>query len=298
MIDVQKVNDTKEKILSAIRTAGPSFPTRISREAGISPLFIGALLSEMVSEKKLVMSSMKVGSSPLYFVPGQEARLEGFTNYLNPKEKEAVARLKETHILDDEEQDPALRVALRKIKDFAIPITAHKEETEKLFWKFFTTTDDEAKKLIEKRISPLPEPAAPEERKNDTPHVEVQEPEKEQSEKKKEKKIVKEKKVSTWGRTIQEHLASKNIELLEELQAKAKEYNARIKIDTLLGAQEYLLLAKEKKKLTEDDLAIALHRAQLEKMPVLILTTGDLDKTARPYLDQWKNLLKLEKIKI
>src|SRR3989338_4401188 len=117
MIDLQKVNATKEKILSTIQASGPTFPTRISRETSVSPLFIGALLSEMVSEKKLVMSKMKVGSSPLYFLPGQEASLENFLQYLNGKEREAVEKLKEKQILDDSSEDPATRVALRKLRD-------------------------------------------------------------------------------------------------------------------------------------------------------------------------------------
>ncbi|MEK6858752.1 MAG: hypothetical protein AABX53_02470 [Nanoarchaeota archaeon] len=309
MIDVQKVNATKEKILNVIKTVGPSFPTRISREAGISPLFIGALLSEMLAEKKVMMSAMKVGSSPLYFLPGQEAQLENFTQYLNHKEREAVSRLKDSLILDDETQDPAIRVALRKLKDFAIPITVHESGTEKLFWKFFTTSDERAKEIIEPIVTPK-QHTDPRKNVEETPQTvqtvqaikeERREEEKEQMQprkvEKKEKAIKKAKEPSAFTRNVKEYLAAKEIEVLEDLPTKAKEYNARVRIDTLLGKQEYLLLAKEKKKLTEDDLAIALHKAQSEKMPALILTPGELDKTAKPYLDQWKNLLKLEKLK-
>lgn len=309
MIDVQKVNATKEKILNVIKTVGPSFPTRISREAGISPLFIGALLSEMLAEKKVMMSAMKVGSSPLYFLPGQEAQLENFTQYLNHKEREAVSRLKDSLVLDDEAQDPAIRVALRKLKDFAIPITVHERGTEKLFWKFFTTNDERAKEIIEPIVTPK-QYAEPERKIEEiapiaqAPHVkkeeaEVQEKEQIESKKieKKEKPLKKTKEPSAFSRNVKDYLAAKEIEILEDLPTKAKEYNAKVRIDTLLGKQEYLLLAKEKKKLTEDDLAIALHKAQTEKMPALILCPGELDKSAKPYLDQWKNLLKLEKLR-
>lgn len=292
MIDVQKVNATKNKILEVIKNAGPSFPTRISREAGISPLFIGALLSEMLSEKKLVMSAMKVGSSPLYYMIGQEPLLENFTQYLNHKEREAVTRLKEGKILDDELQDPAIRVALRKIKDFAIPITVSQDGVEKLYWKYFTTSDEEAKNLLE---PPAPKTLVKEriervQEKEMVTHVEPEEP------KRSEKKSKKEKKPSLFALSVKEYLSAKEMELLEELPTKAKEYNAKVRMDTLLGKQEILVLAREKKKITEDDLAIALHRAQSEKMPALILTPGDLDKAAKPYLETWKNLLKVERL--
>ena len=84
---------------------------------------------------------------------------------------------------------------------------------------------------------------------------------------------------------------------MQESSAKAKEYHAKVRVDTLFGKQDFLLIAKDKKKITEDDLAIALHKAQVEKMPSLIMAKGDLDKDAKLYLDQWKNLLKFEKLK-
>jgi hypothetical protein len=64
-----------------------------------------------------------------------------------------------------------------------------------------------------------------------------------------------------------------------------------------MGKQEFFMTAKDKKKLTEDDLAAAIHRAQAEKMPALLLAKGELDKEARTYLDTWKNILKVDKIK-
>lgn len=295
MIDVQKVNATKEKIIEVIRTAGPSFPTRISREAGVSPLFIGALLSEMIAERKVVMSAMKVGSSPLYLIPGQDAQLENFIHYLNPKERETIARLKEMKVVEDETEDPATRVALRKLKDFAIPINVRDAGVEKLYWKFFTAQDEEVRNILEgKTTKGQKEQPVKEEPEIETEQEAVQEePIKEKAPKKKL-----DKKPSLFEGQVRDYLAKKEITIIEEGPAKAKEYNARIQITTLLGKQEYLLLAKEKKKITEDDLAIALHKAQLEKMPVVILTTGELDKAAKPYFDQWKNLLKIDKIKL
>ena len=305
MIDVQKVNATKDRILTMIQTAGPSFPTRVSRETGISPLFVSALLAELVSERKLIMSSMKVGSSPLYLIKGQEALLENFTQYLNAKEKEAVSLLKESRILDDEKLDPALRVALRKVKDFAVPITARIGEEEKLFWKFFPLKDEEAHKEVSSMMKlKTPQQKAPEpaqlaqeliEKVVSTPSVQ----EKEEIEKPHPKiKKTKEKKESAFALVVKEYLKAKDIELLQEIAIKSKEYHARIRTDTPFGKQEYLLIAKDKKKVTEDDLAIALHKSQTEKMPSLIIAKGDLDKDAKIYLENWKNLIKFEKLKL
>ena len=299
MIDVQKVNATKERILTMIQTSGPSFPTRIARETGISPLFISALLAELVAERKIIMSNMKVGSSPLYFIKGQEPLLENFTQYLNSKEKEVVLHLKESSILNDEAQDPAMRVALRKTKDFAIPITARFDEEEKLFWKFFTLSDEEAHKKIKSQIITKEQKTLVEEDKTEEKEKLPEEAVKEDLQAKPEKKPRKtiEKKPSQFALMLKDYLIEKNIELVQDITSKAKEYHARVRMNTSLGQQDYFLIAKEKKKLTEDDLAIALHKAQAEKMPALLISTGNLDKDALVYLEQWKNLIKIEKLK-
>lgn len=291
MIDVQKVNETKEKIINVIRNVGPSFPTRISREAGISPLFIGALLSEMVAEKKLEISHMRVGSSPLYFIKGQETNLENFVQYLNSKEREAFTRLKESNILNDEDEDPAIRVALRKLKDFAIPLNVKNEDKESLFWKFFLCTDENAETLIEKRFSPQKK-----EKLQEKETADIVEEVKEVKPKKKAEK--KEKKPSAFATNVKDYLSSKSIEILKDLPMKAKEYSAHIRIDTPIGKQEYLLIAKDKKKITEDDISLAVHKSQSEKMPALLLTQGEIDKTAKEYAEQWKSLVKIEKTKL
>ena len=115
-------------------------------------------------------------------------------------------------------------------------------------------------------------------------------------------KIIKERKAKALSsktiefvNTIKDHLIRKDIELLQEIASKPKEFHAKISIDTPLGKQEFFMTAKEKKKVTEDDLAAAIHRAQSEKMPALVLAKGDLDKDARAYLDSWKSMLKFEK---
>ena len=105
----------KENIVGIIRRRGPCLPIHISSEIKINTLFASAFLSELFSEKRIKISNMKVGSSPLYFIPGQEPMLEKFANHLKSKEKDAFFLLKEKSFLKDTEQEPAIRVALRAI---------------------------------------------------------------------------------------------------------------------------------------------------------------------------------------
>src|SRR3989338_5321272 len=101
---------------------GPEFPVRVAKATGGNNIFTAAFMSELVSEQKLKISHMRVGSSPLYYIVGQEEQLQKYSDHLNNKEQEAFKLIKQKEILLDIEQEPAIRVALRSIKDFAIPI--------------------------------------------------------------------------------------------------------------------------------------------------------------------------------
>ena len=141
------IKEIHEKIISALRRRGPSLPIQMGKELNMSSLFVSAFLSELVDEKKIKISSLKVGGSPLYFLEGQEEKLENFYNYLHPKEIEALQLLKKDKILKDSEQEPAIRVALRAIKDFAIGFMFNKE----IYWRYMLVSLSEIDGLIKTR---------------------------------------------------------------------------------------------------------------------------------------------------
>src|SRR3989344_580246 len=153
MPDLANFNQQKQRILSLIRMKGPSLPVQIARGINVSPLFAGAFLSELYGEKKIIISNMKVGSSPLYYIQGQETMLENFSEYLNIREKEAFFLLKKEKILDDNAQTPIIRVALRAIKDFAVPIRVKTDNDSKLYWRHFSVSDGEFRELIQKSFN-------------------------------------------------------------------------------------------------------------------------------------------------
>ena len=135
----------KENIIKFLEQKGPSLPVFIAREIKEDMIFCSAFLSELLGDKKIKSSNMKIGSSSLFYLPGQEEGLENFANYLKSKEKEAFARLKEMGILKDAEQEPAIRVALRAIKDFAIPF----EREGEIFWRYFIFKEEKKSEAIE-----------------------------------------------------------------------------------------------------------------------------------------------------
>ncbi len=286
---MQKVLQTKERIMELIRQRGPELPVRIANTIKLSNIFTAAFMSELISEQKLKISNMRVGASPLYYIQGQEEQLQKYTDYLNHKEKEAFNLLKQNSILQDSEQEPAIRVALRSIKDFAVPLQIIDKGETKIFWKIHTLTNEMAKNIVEQKLNPPP--INKEIKKEKITNEEILE------EKLTKKPKLQKSTSSEFLNGLKEILLEKNIEITQEIFAKKKEFVAKVRTDTPFGKQEFYLVAKEKKKITTDDLVCALQRAQAEKMPALILSTGEIDKKAHDYHKEWKNLIKHEKIR-
>jgi hypothetical protein len=57
-------SEIKNKIIQSLETKGPSLPIFLAREIGMDLLFTSAFLSELKSEKKILTTFLRVGSSP------------------------------------------------------------------------------------------------------------------------------------------------------------------------------------------------------------------------------------------
>lgn len=302
--DMQKLNRTKELILTFIRARGPSLPVHIARDVNVSPLFASAYLSEIYNEGKLKMSHTKVGSSPLYYLPDQVSQLENFTSYLNIREKEAFNLIKKERIIKDEDLLPVMRVAIREIKDFAIPFEINVNKEKKVFWKYFLLSDAELKKIYQDNFLSKKKKEAEEEIKIENEEKKSEDKENKlenEDEEKKERLKVREKKQklqeSAFTKKIKDYLTEKNIEILNIIEEKKKDLVVKVRVDTMFGKQEYICFAKDKKKLSDLDLAIAVQKSQSEKIPSLILSPGEIDKKSLEVFQEWRHLIKFEKIK-
>ncbi len=143
----------QEEILNLIKLKGPLLPMLIAKEANLSLLFAGAFLAELTETKKAIASKIKVGSSPLYYVEGQESKLQNYTKYLEPKEQTAIALLRDNKVLCDRELEPSIRVALRNTIDFAVPIKVNLKSESELYWKWYLTANAEAELMIRQDVT-------------------------------------------------------------------------------------------------------------------------------------------------
>ncbi|MBW2964110.1 hypothetical protein KY363_01505 [Candidatus Woesearchaeota archaeon] len=161
--------DHRDKLLAIVQEKGPLWPSQINKELRTNVLFASAMLAEMVDQKKLKITAMKVGGSPLYYVAGQERDLEQFGSKLGAAEQNAFNILRSSKVLRDRDQEPTTRVALREIKDFAIPLEVTANGNSDLFWKYYLVADEDANSLIRAYIDRMLQPSA-EKKEEPVPH--------------------------------------------------------------------------------------------------------------------------------
>jgi hypothetical protein len=139
----------QDQILSFLRTTGPTIPSKVAKVIGTEIYLASAHLSDLSSQGKVKISDLKVGSSPLYFLPGQEERLYAFAaGNMNPKNLIVLDKLKDSQILREANLDLLSRVALRSLKDFAIPLNVKTSTGSELFWKWHLLSEEKTNYMI------------------------------------------------------------------------------------------------------------------------------------------------------
>lgn len=287
--------ELNEKVLRIVKEKGPLLPVQVARELNIEILIASAVLSDLSSQKLIRLSHGKIGGSPLYYITGQEQKLQVLANYFKDALKKAFSILLERKLLREKECDAWLRVALRDIKDFAIPLTANINSSEEAFWKWYMLSDEEAENIVKEMISQKKEELKPElpETKKETreEHKRIEKP-REEAKKPKEKKDVK-KAEGEFAKKLSQFLSAKGITITEgKWLRNDKDYEAVVKIHSAAGELIYYLKAKNKNKINDGELSLAFSEGQERKMPVFFLSTGNLTKKAEQLAkDRFKGLV-------
>jgi len=304
--------DSKEKVIQTIRIRGPVIPAQISKVIGTDILIASAMLSELVSKNVLKISHVKFGSTPLYYLPGQESRLQDFAKNLHEKEKRAYDLLMQKKILRDKITEPVVRVALRNIKDFAVPLQVKINDNVEIFWKWYLITNEEAAGTIKGMVK-LDKPKEPKKeikpaqetiikKEQEKPREEQKEIKKEEvkerlPEKEEKKTFVDKTAEDAFLNEIKKFLEKNNIELVEEKIVKKKsDLDLVVEVPSAVGSLTYYCKAKSKKRISDSDLSSAFVQGQLKKLPVLFLIKGDLTKKAKEMLSKEFKNIKIKRI--
>lgn len=280
---MQNAQEIKNRILSTIERIGPTLPIPLAREVGMDTLFTSAFLSELVGEKNLFTSNMRVGTTPIYYLKGQEEKLTEYgEKFLKGRELQAYHLLKQNNYLKDIQQEPAIRVALRAIKDFAIP----EEKENELYWKFITQRD------LEIKIEEKPKPEIQEEKKEEIKKENIiQEGEEETKESKPPQKEIKEENPLELKEKILKKIQELQIKIIEETESKKRDYTGIARMNTLLGEMEVLIIGKDKKSITQKDFEKIYDLVKKEKKPAILLTTGEIAKNTKEFYRDYKNMI-------
>jgi len=162
----------QDQILQFLKTTGPTLPTKVAKIIQSEVLIASAHLADLVSQGKAKLSHLKIGGSPLYYLPGQEDQLYSFApGNLNPKDLAVLEELRVNKILRETALELLPRVALRELKDFAIPLTVRFQDQSELFWKWYLASDEETNQLISQMLTTLPK-SSPVEEVSSRPEIE------------------------------------------------------------------------------------------------------------------------------
>ena len=299
---IQNLENSKDKILAFLKLNGPTIPIKISTHLGVDTILASALLADLLSDKEIKMSYMKVGNSPIYFLKGHEEKLQNFSNYLGGKEREAFELLKEKKILRDSNQEPAIRVALRSLKDFAHGFSVRDE----LFWRYYLVGQEEATGKVEskidivpnKEIDKVPEKKVSviekvkqvfigEDKKEEKPIIQKMEEKEESADNNlgSLKEIEKKNTSLSFVTQVENYLNDSKFQIVRKITEKKKDYVSIIRLRNKEEIKDYLCICKDKKSLTENDVMKFLEEGKKEKLPVFAISSGDPNKKAQEWID-------------
>lgn len=303
----------REKVISFIKSSGPVLPVQISKRFGGNLLFSGAILSELVSKKAIKISNAKVGGSPVYYVNGQESKLEVLYTHLKDVHKKVYDSLKEEKVLKDNELEPWQRVALRELKDFAYPF----QREDGIYWRWHLASDGEIKRILDEKFSFVQhsQTETPQETEQPKPEEGIQKEEfklgdvntereeneiaaqkntnqKEFEAKQKTRRSVAKKEINIG---LTNYFSERGATVIEEkVIRKNSEIDYVVDIPSNIGKVRFFVKVRNKKTVNDADIVLAHNEAQLRKLPLLFLSSGEVNKKGEEYLT--KNFVVFEKI--
>ena len=275
--------DNTKAALDFVRQNGPILPSQVSTTINTNILFASAILSELVDKKKVKITHIKKGGSPFYYVEGQEEKLMDLAENLKEKVKEAYDIISQKQVIRDIDAEPWLRVALRDLKDFVIPLSVNFQGRHETFWKWYLTSNENAKGFI-KEIVGSKKGQEEEEITNVPQQKEVVEQKKLVEQPKQELDAGPEKEF--FEEILKYFKSSEMYVISQNIVRKGREFNFVIDVPSNLGKLRYFVKFKNKKSITDKDLLSALDEASKKKLPVLFLTNGELSKKAQEYIDE------------
>ncbi len=304
----------KNQIIALLKEKGPLLPVEISKALGVDSFMSNAYLSELSGSGEIKKSEERVGSSPLYYLFGQESATKAKIDDLN----NSFAKTARTFMSKEKEETQEIR---EKREQFA-------KRFEKTIAEIEKENTQEKKRIIPSpKLEPIkkPEPVRTREplRSFDPPKSEpmklrVQENIK-SSNLEQIKQEIKQKylnqqtqvkpmpqpvapslekvsvqKTKSFVDNARQYLTGNGSKIIDEIAEKKTEASLVIAIPSPLGEIKFYCKVRDKKKINEADLSLAYIEGLNRKLPTLFLTNGQLAATAKEYAEKLYGLLKVK----
>ncbi len=147
---------TKDNLLRYVREKKYVTPTNVAENFDTSTTIASAALSEIAKEKTISITYFKLSSSPYYYDPRQsECLIEIGEKHFSSYDKEIFTMLKNSQVVNDSSLSIQLRLAVERIKDFAIPLEINFEDSVLKFWVWYLRDISETKKQILEVLNPV-----------------------------------------------------------------------------------------------------------------------------------------------
>jgi hypothetical protein len=282
----------KDKIVQALQQFGPLLPVEIASKTGLDSFMAKAYAEELIAEHRIIPSKEKIANSHVYYLPGQESQLsQRIAQILSGNQKTARTYSSPSPAPNPKVQNQRDAFAQR-LKDIEDKERRRKEEQThhmKQLHKAYSLPP--ARPLP---ITPLvSHPSPPPMEYKPTPSIErVREPERYPFELEKEEP----QKETPFVDRAMDWLRLESVEILAEIGFGRNEVELLARANSEFGTLKFYIKIKQKKTITQADL-LAVYAASMEHhCPGVLITNGELAKSADNFLEEKKGQIKVKHI--
>lgn len=140
---------TKDNLVRYVKEKKAVTPTMVSEAFETTTMIASAALSEISKDKSIAITHLKLSSSPYYYDPKQKEYLtELAEKHFSKHDKDIYLKIKQNQVISDNSLNIQEKLAIERIKDFAIPLEITSAEREIRFWVWYLRDISETKAQI------------------------------------------------------------------------------------------------------------------------------------------------------
>ena len=145
---------TKDNLLRFVQQQRYVTPSTVAQEFDTTTMIASAALSELANEKSLLITHLKLSSSPYYYDAKQPECLQELAEkHLDGNELNVYHKLKEQQIISKGALSIPEQLAIDKIKDYAKKVELEFDGKQYTFWIWYLRDYDQTKQQIQQYFS-------------------------------------------------------------------------------------------------------------------------------------------------